>query len=121
MTPSEKYVEGQWYGWNGGECPVHPETVVDTVTQSPSVGTDYIIEHKAGKLSWHTSKRNPTIIAFRVVKHHVEPKVVWVNEYSDSRVPVVIGQTAHKTKESAKAAAAPEAIRIAVRYVESPE
>jgi hypothetical protein len=62
----------------------------------------------------------PTI-AFRVVKHHVEPKVVWVNEYPNSRVPVVIGQTAHKTKESAKAAAAPEAIRIAVRYVETPE
>jgi hypothetical protein len=53
-----------------------------------------------------------------VVKHHVEPKVIWVNEYPDSRVPVGIGQTAHKTKESAKAAAAPEATRIAVRYVE---
>jgi hypothetical protein len=29
MTPSEKYIEGKWYGWNGGECPVHPEAVVD--------------------------------------------------------------------------------------------
>lgn len=23
---------GPWIGWNGGECPVHPETIVEWVT-----------------------------------------------------------------------------------------
>ena len=23
------YNDGKWHGWNGGECPVHPKTVVD--------------------------------------------------------------------------------------------
>jgi hypothetical protein len=120
MTPSEKYVEGQWYGWNGGECPVHPKAVVD-VAVAATKGFIVLYESSlAGVFYWSLTKHRP-IIAFRVVKHHVEPKVVWVNEHPDSRVPVGIGQTAHKTKESAKAAAAPEATRIAVRYVETPE
>lgn len=23
------YYDGCWHGWNGGECPVHPETIID--------------------------------------------------------------------------------------------
>jgi hypothetical protein len=120
MTPSERYIEGQWYGWNGGECPVHPETVVDAAVAATKFIIDLYESRLAGALCWSRDDPGP-IIAFRVVKNHVEPNVVWVNEYPNSRVPVGIGQTAHKTKESAKAAAASEAIRIAVRYVETPE
>ena len=25
------YNDGKWHGWNGGECPVHPETEVEFV------------------------------------------------------------------------------------------
>ena len=28
------YNDGRWHGWNGGECPVHPETVVVVVTET---------------------------------------------------------------------------------------
>jgi len=117
MTPSEKYVEGQWYVWSGGECPVHPETVVDVVMETTK-GFATLYEKKLARWWVGIEDDEAPTIAFRVVKHHVEPKVIWVNEYPDSRLPVGIGQTAHKTKESAKAAAASEAIRIAVRYVE---
>ena len=119
MTPSEKYIEGQWYGWNGGECPVHPETVVDVVLCNADARGVYI--YNGGYAEYWEWDDELRVIAFRAVKHYVEPKVVWVNEYPNSRLPVGIGQTAHKTKESAKAAAASEATRIAVRYVESPE
>jgi hypothetical protein len=115
MTPSEKYIEGQWYGWNGGECPVHPETVVDVAVAATKGFIDLYESRLAGDFGWSPTKRSP-IITFRVVKHHVEPKVVWVNEYPNSRLTA-----AHKTKELAKASASPEATRVAVRYVETPE
>lgn len=113
MTQSEKYIEGQWYGWNGGECPVHPEAVVDVVlcnadTREVCIYNGGYAEH----WEWDDGLR---IIAFRVVKHYVEPKVVWVNEYGNC------APFAHKTKESAKNCASSTAIRIAVRYVETPE
>lgn len=113
MTQSEKYIEGQWYGWNGGECPVHPETVVDVVLCSTDARGVYI--YKGGYAEYWEWDDEVRVIAFRVVKHHVEPKVVWVNEYSNC-LPV-----AHKTKELAKASASSDATRIAVRYVETPE
>ena len=25
------YNDGKWHGWNGGECPVHPKSMVDAV------------------------------------------------------------------------------------------
>ena len=28
---------GPWIGWNGGECPVHPETIVDFVANGGSL------------------------------------------------------------------------------------
>lgn len=114
MTPSERYIEGQWYGWNGGECPVHPETVVDVAVAATRGFIDLCESVLAGDFCWPHDGARP-IIAFRVVKHHVEPKVVWVNEYPNCR-PV-----AHKTKESAKSRASSEATRVAVRYVETPE
>ena len=33
-TPEPNYNDGRWHGWNGGECPVHPETVVVVVTET---------------------------------------------------------------------------------------
>jgi hypothetical protein len=115
MTQSEKYIEGQWYGWNGGECPVHPKAVVDVAVAAPRGFIDLCESVLAGDFCWSRDDPSP-IIAFRVVKHHVKPKVVWVNEYPNSRLTA-----AHKTKELAKASASPEATRVAVRYVETPE
>ena len=122
MTQSEKYTKGQWYGWNGGECPVHPRTTVAVVTATSTGGFVNIDENfvhiyksrLAGDLIWSRDDET-SIIAFRVVKHHVEPRVIWVNEYDG------YGWLAHKTKEEAILFAGKYATRIAVRYVETPE
>jgi hypothetical protein len=63
------YNDGKWWGWNGGECPVHPETVVDTVTKNYGLTSG----HKASLFGWWVDHINP-IIAFRVVTQYVEPK-----------------------------------------------
>ncbi len=61
------YNDGEWHGWNGGECPVDPQALVDIVwiTSNGSPGRNngvspkfYSWEHYDG---WD-------IIAFRVVK-----------------------------------------------------
>ena len=117
MTPNEKYVEGQWYGWNGGECPVHPDTVVDVAVPSTKGHINLYESRPAGRWFWDNTCRNTPIIAFRVVKHHVEPKVIWVNEYDYNDA---IG-VAYQTKEEAIKCAGKTWGRIAVRYVETPE
>ena len=53
-----------WYGHNGQECPVHPETKVNVATLS--------LNHfglLARECDW------PHIIAFRITRIYVEPKV----------------------------------------------
>lgn len=113
MTLSEKYIEGQWYGWNGGECPVHPDTVVDVILRNSNAIDAFSCNNEyAGEWDWDDAL---PIIAFRVVKHHVEPKIVWVNEYDQD------GWNVHQTKEDAEKYAEEYATRIAVRYVETPE
>jgi hypothetical protein len=114
MTQSEKYIEGQWYGWNGGECPVHPEAVVDVAVAASKFIIDLYESRLAGAFCWSRDDPSP-IIAFRVVKHHVETKVVWVNEYAKD------GWSVYQTKEEATKLAYKWATRIAVRYVETPE
>ena len=104
------YNDGQIHGWNGGDCPVHPETVVKYWTNS---GEKY--PYSAKCLRWkHTDEGLGDIIAFRVVKEYVEPKVIWVNEYPT-------GGTVFNTEKSARLYAMPSATRIAVKYVEVKE
>ena len=93
-----------WYGWNGGECPVHPDTRVQT-SGAWGLGS----EHPAHCISWH----NSGLAAFRIIKLHVEPKVIWVNEHD-------IKAFVYSTKSSAETNARQNATRIAVRYVEQP-
>ena len=59
-----------WYGWNGGECPVHPETRVQT-SGAWGLGT----EHPAHCIDWH----NGGLAAFRIIKLHVEPREFWLS------------------------------------------
>lgn len=84
--PTTEYPVGQWIGWNGGECPVHPETVVDYVWHDPDTNRcGYGSQRKAVeagsvRLAW----RN--VVKFRIVTPYVEPKPpleCWVNVYSD--------------------------------------
>lgn len=101
------YNNGKIHGWNGGECPVHPETVVRFWTNSGGVDP---VEAKC--LRWrHTDEGLGDIIAFQVVEAYVEPKVIWVNEYAEDRY-------AYTTKQAAIDCASPSSTRIAVKYVE---
>ena len=71
------YNDGNWHGWNGGECPVHTKSRVDI---AGSWGITRNVS--AYKIAWHNC-----IIAFRVVKEHREPREWWVfdRELHDSR------------------------------------
>ena len=75
------YNDGKWHGWNGGECPVHPESVVEVVTRSygPQKETsDYFGW-------WHGDHINP-ILAFRVVKEHKEPREAYLKIISQTYI-----------------------------------
>lgn len=73
------YNDGAWWGWNGGECPVHPKTVVEYVWKyEGNVG-----RHK--RLAGEGEDRNRPawenqVIAFRVIREHREPREVWMRQ-----------------------------------------
>ncbi len=78
------YNDGNWHGWDGGECPVHPESVIDAVW--PSTMDDkksYRDAKKAKDFPWFVG--GPwTPFLFRVTKPYVEPpkpREFWINEY----------------------------------------
>ena len=102
------YNDGTIHGWNGGDCPVHPETVVECWMR-----VDGWAHCKAGELDWSHYGKSFDIIAFRVVKEYVEPKVIWVNEYTGGL------HFGHDTEEKARKEGRPHATRIAVKYVEA--
>jgi hypothetical protein len=67
------YNDGKWHGWNGGECPVHPMSVVE-VLSGILPGQRNIHNRHAGQLVWDC------IVAFRVVTPYVEqpkPREWW--------------------------------------------
>ena len=105
-----KYVTGQIYGWNGGECPVHPEAEVNVWFRDG--GTSIV----AGSFfRWGHSDDGGDIVCFQVVTPYAEPKVLWVNEYADGRG---FGYT---SEEVAKSLAYLDHTRVAVKYVEVKE
>ena len=104
----QDYNDGQIWGWNGGECPVHPETVVKYWTRGGWSDTN-----KARWIWWNNGDDSSDTIAFQVVKQHVEPKVIWVNEYDGNKL------YAYYTEASAKLWTNAPGARIAVKYVEA--
>ena len=101
------YNDGTIHGWNGGDCPVHPETVVK-VWFEVSLNT----LQRAGDLDWKVRDEDWSIIAFQVVKQHVEPKVIWVNEYANGDL------FAYWDEKHAKRLVGSDTTRIAVKYQE---
>jgi hypothetical protein len=102
------YNDGKIHGWNGGDCPVHPNTKVRAWLHC-----GLTLEVRAGDRKWRHRHVSADIIAFQVVEVHAEPKTIWVNEYSDGTM------AAHRTEDSAKKHAGHNATRIAVKYVEA--
>jgi hypothetical protein len=95
------YENGEIWGWNGGECPVHPESEVMVWFRDGGWTTN-----RAGQLRWGH------IVCFKVTKAHAEPKTIWVNEWGSG------WGYSYTTEEEAKTHAGPWHIRIAVEYVE---
>lgn len=58
------YNDGKWHGWNGGKCPVHPESVVEIVGGYQPGSNDGL----ADDFFW------PNVIAFRVITPYREPE-----------------------------------------------
>ncbi len=98
------YNDGKWHGWNGGECPVHPMTIVAAIyggetPDVPETRLDGVIR-LAGQFQsscWNHDEIisiRSKIIAFRVVKEHREPREFWVCESPDHRRPVVFASEA---------------------------
>ena len=68
-----EYKENVWYGWNGGECPVHASSRVDAVFLSGVKVTD-----RLGAQFMPEAWEEGGVIAFRVVKEHREPREFWL-------------------------------------------
>jgi len=66
------YNDGLWHGWNGGECPVRPESIIEIVSSGGN-----LIKMAANYGAWD----HPTmqLIAFRVVAEHKEPREFWID------------------------------------------
>lgn len=59
-TEMTKYVTGQIYGWNGGECPVHPKTVVQVWLRMGTTSD----RRCANAFSWAHHKATGDIVCF---------------------------------------------------------
>ena len=106
------YNDGKIHGWNGGECPVHPESEVMVWFRS---GYNASIYKWAGDFIWRHYETVSDIIAFQVTKPYVETKTIWVNEYTNG------DRIAFPSEDEAKGHRSSNATRIAVKYVEAKE
>ena len=91
MTGKPNYNDGLWHGWNGGECPVHPKTVVDAVWHDPLRSTAGLFvareasQENSPRIAWSH------VVKFRVIREHREPKVWWR-----------VGKHLHETEDDAQ-------------------
>ena len=105
------YNNGEIWGWNGGECPVHPKSEVKYWLRS---GASSILT-AGGDYFWKHSNSTDDIVCFQVTKVYVEPKVIWVNVWPNGEM------LAYDTEEKAKMWSSNMHCRIAVKYVEAKE
>lgn len=72
------YNDGNWHGWNGGKCPVHPMSEVEAIylcDGSPPKGSP--VADLAREFDWEGFGACELVV-FRVVKVHREPREWWV-------------------------------------------
>ena len=70
-----KYEENVWHGWNGGECPVHPKTIVEILFYDGVTAESWSDSDMAGDFDWSLAA-SVLPVAFRVIKEHREPREV---------------------------------------------
>ena len=111
-----EYVTGQIYGWNGGECPVHPKTkVLVWLRRGERVDVFQRRRHGAGDYSWVHGGVGGDIVCFQVITPSVEPKTIYVNEFDSGAMECFYSE------EEAKKWVCSRHTRIAVKYVEVKE
>jgi len=79
------YNDGKWHGWNGGECPVHPESVVEI-----KAAAGWQAEGKAQSAFWDHNISDGNIVDFRVVKEHNGPREVWYDEIEKNTPKILV-------------------------------
>ena len=102
-----EYVTGQIYGWNGGECTMHPKTVVRVWLRGGAVDGAMV-----QTLVWGHNQSGFDIVCFQVIEPYAEPNAIWVNVYDNGSV------NAFCSKEKAEWWRDSSCTRIAVEYVE---
>ena len=105
------YNDGKVHGWNGGDCPVHSQTLIKVFYRGILSNLDY----KAKNVYWGHCGGCGDIVAFQVVKEHKEPMVIWVNMYNSGLKPV------YENEKSARLGAALGVERVAVKFIEVQE
>lgn len=106
------YNDGKIHGWNGGDCPVHPLTIVKLYFKRHTASNS---EFVANVVSWLHHDESDDIVAFQVVKEYKEPMVIWVNMYNSGLKAV------HENEKSARLSAALGVERVAVKFIEVQE
>ena len=66
------YNDGKWHGWNGGECPVHPESEIEAFYMPKGAEKPWKFVNTAEGKIWG----EPCL--FRVIKPYVEPREGWI-------------------------------------------
>jgi len=67
------YNDGEWHLWHGGDCPVHPKSVVDVVWHDARRNTAGFADARQARASEGPTLAWPNVVKFRVVTPHVEP------------------------------------------------
>lgn len=77
------YNDGNWHGWNGGECPVHPKTLVEYIYHKEDLGIVRTEKRAAGGGTHINPVPWRYVVKFRVIQEHKEctgPQEVWLRE-----------------------------------------
>ena len=74
------YNDGKWHGWNGGECPVHSESRVETVWRYSDGSIRSGQNISFAKNVFFTGNEHGKLIAFRIVKERKEPHEVFLSQ-----------------------------------------
>lgn len=86
MTDKIDYNDGNIHGWNGGDCPVHPKSIVLVWTDEGAAGAH--MGWPASTYGWSGDNDVP-IRAFKVIKVYEEPKSLWACETEKGSVAQV--------------------------------
>lgn len=77
MTDKPNYNDGNWHGWNGGECPVHPQSEVEAVWHDTRRNTAGITGPRQAVVEGSPTLAWSQVVRFRVIKEYRESRTIW--------------------------------------------